>query len=115
MDRGQPKPGAFYFGSEEGLEDMRLGVGIHADSRVGHGQHDIPAWLHGPLAAGVALVEIRVLGLDRERSALRHGVARIESQIQNDLLKLARVCVDPPELKARMNYELYLFANQVME
>ena len=49
------------------------------------------------MGGGIAIVEMGVLRLDRQLSAIRHRVARIDREIQDHVLELIGVGVDPPQ------------------
>ena len=70
---------ALLLGSEEGLEDAGLDFGGHARAGVGDGQED-------------AILGHR--GADGDGSAGRHGVARIDDEVHDDLLDLAGIGAD---------------------
>src|ERR1700733_14976910 len=90
VNRGQTKACAFgTFRGEERFEDARLGVTIHADASVTDGEHDVVAWKHGLVRAREILVDADIGGLDGKFSSLRHGVARVDRQVHDDLIDLA--------------------------
>ena len=67
---GKPKPGALgTLGGEKRLEDVRLGLGVHAHAHVADGQHHVLPRLHRSMGAGVAFVERGIGGFDGELAA----------------------------------------------
>ena len=48
-------------------------------------------------ARGVAVVEIDVGGLDRELAAVRHGVARVDRQVEHGAFELVRIDMGEPQ------------------
>ena len=88
-DGGEPHPRAESqrLGGEEGLEDAGLRPLVHARPRVADGETNGTLGLH---ARGL-LVRAHDLGLDRERTALEHRVARVGRQVHEDLLELNRI------------------------
>ncbi len=80
---------------EERLEDAGPGRRVHARSPVSrHREHDVAARRDVEVLARVGLVEPASVGLDRQPSALRHGVARVDGEVHDDLLELGRVGAD---------------------
>ena len=66
-----------------------------------HGEHHVGAGRDVVVGAGVLVVELDVRGLDGQLAALRHGVARVDGEVHDDLLDLARVGLDVPEAARR--------------
>jgi hypothetical protein len=60
----------------------------------------------------VVLVEVGVGGFKRKRAALGHGVARVDDQVQNDLLDLADVGFDRTEFGAGLGDDFHVFADK---
>src|SRR2546425_7139480 len=54
----------------------------------------IAAGLDGPVLPRVRGIEIHGGGLDRELAATRHGVARVDDQVHDDLLELPGIDSD---------------------
>src|SRR6266849_7982609 len=73
------------------LEDVRLRFRVHARTGVADGKHDVFAGRHWSVETRIAFVERGVGSFDGESSALRHGVARIDCEVHDDLLDLAGV------------------------
>ena len=69
----------------------------HADAGVGDADHDILAGRHLGLPGRVALVEMGVGGLDRELAAVRHGVARIDREVEHRDLQLVGIDMHAPQ------------------
>ena len=93
VDHGEPEPGPLpkILGGEKRLEDPVPRFFIHADTRVGDGHHRIAP----DLAIAVRRNEFRVqpdrLRGDPQHTALRHGIARVDHQVHDDLLYLPRI------------------------
>ena len=62
-----------------------------ADAGVAHRDHDVVARRHLGVHAGIGLVEIGVLGFDREPAAVRHRVARVDRQVEDRGLELVGI------------------------
>jgi hypothetical protein len=88
VDGRQAEAGAaaLALGREEGVEDPRQHRGGDADAGVPHAQADEPAGLCLGRAAEVVGVGRPRLGREHQLPALGHGVARVDRQIDQDLL-----------------------------
>ena len=111
----EPSPLADALGREERLEEVGLGLGVHPHSRVAHGEKHVRAGVDVGLLAGIRLVQLDVRGLDGEPPSLRHGVPRVDGQVQDDLLELPRVGPDPAEHGFRRRDEVDVLADQPPE
>jgi len=66
--------------------------GVHYRSRVGNRQHHVCSNLGTRMVPSVGLVKLHISGLDPQFARHGHGIARVNSQVQDDLLDLALVC-----------------------
>ena len=110
INDGESETGAFpaLFGGEERLEDVRLYLAAHADARVAHA--DTGIIFRGD--AGKNFGEIRTrsdAGAKGESAALRHGIARIHTKVQQDLVKLAFVRRDERKIGLEFEMEIDCF------
>ncbi len=113
VHRGQSEPGALQsLGGVEGLEDVGLGIGVHAHAGVADGEHDVVAGLHRGMEAGVVGVEGDVGGLDGQLPAVRHGIAGVDRQVHDDLLDLSGIGLDRADVRARHHDQIDVFADQ---
>src|SRR5450759_2627326 len=96
VNRRQPqsRPFALLFGGKEGLEDSGLGLCIYARAVVAHRQHHVVSGLHLDVATGVFLIQLHVGRFNHYLAALRHGIASVHHQVDEDLLDLCRVHFD---------------------
>ena len=67
------------------------------------------------MRCGVAAVEFHVRRFDRQPSAVGHRVARVDHQIQQYLLDLARVCLHAAKFSARQERHVNVFADHARE
>ena len=88
----------YRLGRVERVERARDHLGPHADAAVADRQRHIRPRLGIALARG-GLVEPAVGGLDRERAAVRHGVARVDAQVQQRVFELAGVDARRPQVR----------------
>nr|WP_239700487.1 hypothetical protein [Massilia sp. 9096] len=77
------------FGGEEGIEGVRQHVRRHAGAAVAHA--------HQHVLAGLARGDGGVAGLDVDRSALEHGVARVVGQIEQRASQLVGIAQRGPQ------------------
>src|SRR5258707_11526064 len=77
------------FGGEERLEDPRLGFIVHPDAGVADGEHDVVACGERGVSTREMFVEGDVRGLNGQLAALRHGIARVDGKVHDDLVDLA--------------------------
>src|SRR6185437_15666970 len=112
VDGGKSKSraAADLLGREERLEDLLHHVGAHAGAGIAHFDQDIFAggdMLLAELARG-RLIDIG--GADKELAAIRHGVARIDGEVPDNLLELMQVGLDGPEIAPGLELELDILA-----
>ena len=97
VNRGKPEPRAVtnVLGGEEGFEDAPLRGSIHADPGVGDGELDEVTIR---CVRGLALLagELLVCHINGDCSTLRHGLTRIDEEIQQHLLELRAIQLRPP-------------------
>ena len=72
-----------------------MNIGRHAGPVVGHADRDVLAGLHVALACA-PLVEPVVGGFDGNAATVRHGVARVDAEIEKRVLKLIRIAQRRP-------------------
>jgi len=72
------------------LRNSRAGV-LHFDAHVGTG-------LGFQIHAGIDFIERHIFHVDGQGAAFGHGVARVDAEIQQDLVELGRVADDGPEV-----------------
>ena len=85
------------FGGEERLEHPGDHLGGHAGAGVRDPQPGVAARLEAGPGGCVGLVHGDVRGIDRELPAAGHRVARVDRQVDQDLLELAGVRLDRPQ------------------
>ena len=112
VDGGQAEAGALALRlrREEGFEQVPHDLRAHSATRVRHGQGDVRTRLGIPTTRGLIFVEHGLAGRDLDRSPVRHRLARIEDEVQEDLLDLHGIRVDRTFLRARDEDELHELA-----
>src|SRR5438105_1063649 len=81
VDSRQPQSGSLSLGREEWLEHAGLRFPAHTETGIAHTKHHVAPRLDGRVRQGVFVTEFDVARLDGKLSALRHGVARVDSQV----------------------------------
>jgi hypothetical protein len=111
---GEPEPISLsgLLGGEKGLEQAGTGFGVHAAARVADGELDPGIAELLLLASWSGCWLIVVPGGERDPAALRHGVARVQNQVQNDLLNLGRIHLHQAEITRQIGNEFDVLADQ---
>ena len=114
VDGSESKAGPFsdLLGGEEGLKNSGDRGLVHADTSVADGEQDIVAFLHGEMLCSEDLVQFDGSSFENEFSASRHGVARVHSQVENDLIQLARVNLDDRGRTTRYHRDLDIISHE---
>ncbi len=102
---------ALRFGGEKWLEDARLSGGVHADAGVADGEHHVGARVNDGVLRGVIAIELHVGSFDGQAAAVGHGVARVDYEVQGDLLDLAGVGFHAAEIGAGQKREFDIGAD----
>ena len=89
---------AVAFGGEERIEGLGGDLRRHAGAGIVDGDQDIRPRRDVGMQRGIAPVERRVRDLDRHRAAVRHGVARIDREVENGVLELAGIDLGVPRI-----------------
>ena len=114
VHRGEPEPRAVVLGGEEGLEEVRLHVRVHADARIRHLEHHVRARLE-PGPRRLVLADHAIGRLDGQAPAIRHGVARIDGEVQEHLLDLAGIGRHGSQVRRGHGDELDRLAEEPIE
>ena len=116
VHRGEPEPRALalLLGGEEGLEEVRLHVRVHADARVRHLEHHVRARLD-PDPRRLVLADRAIGRLDGQPAAVRHGVARVDGEVQEHLLDLTGIGRHGSEVRRGHRDELDRLAEEPIE
>ena len=103
VNGGESQTGALakFLRGKERLEEAAQGHIVHAQSAVGDGERDESS---GPSLGRVALdvgrLNLRDAGGDHDLPAARHGVARVDCEVENDLLDHSAIRGDGREIRA---------------
>ncbi|GJD67564.1 hypothetical protein MMMDOFMJ_0480 [Methylobacterium gnaphalii] len=95
----ESEPGALadLLGGEERLEGLGGHLRRHAGPGVCDGDHHVLALRDAEIVGGVALVDMRIGGLDGQPAAGGHRVARVDGEVQERALELVRIGPGAPE------------------
>lgn len=99
------------FGSEEGLEYLRDGIPLNAAAGIADGELDIFAGGQIDSSRG-SPPNADIVGLDCQAPALRHGIAGIHRDIEQDLLGLRDIHEDVPRVMRQVGADLDGFAHE---
>ena len=96
LAQAEARPLPCAFGREEGVEGLRDDVRRHACARIGDRDQHILTSLDRVLL-GVGVIQQGVQGLDGEPASARHGVARVDGEIEDRVLELRWIGFNLPE------------------
>ena len=97
---------------EERIEGSRERLRPHANTGVGDSDRDVLTGHDFNLPGGVALVEHRIGCFYGEPSAIRHGVPRIHSKVENRDFQLIGIDARPPEPPGENDFNSDLLADR---
>ena len=108
VHHGESQAAAFthFLGRVERLEDVVQNLGGHADASVGDRQDHIFTRAQFPLARHIAFVQGLVGGRDDQLAAIRHGISRIDGQVQQGVFHLTMICQCVPQARRRVDSNL---------
>jgi hypothetical protein len=111
---GQPQSGsfAFFFGREEGFENMGEGCTVHAFPGVADRQVRIGSRQQCGMGHRAVGCDEQNLRGHRECPAGRHGIFRVYGQIQHHLIDLSSVCANRAGLRVQISDQADVFADQ---
>ena len=96
--------------------NARAAVGaIHPDAGVADAQPDVAARVHVRPGARVGGVDVDVLGVERQRAAVGHRVARVDREVEQHLLELAVVGHDRPQVGRQRRLEHDVLAERAAQ
>ena len=107
VDHRQAQPCAHpdRLGGEEGIEGLGDHLGRHAAAVVGHREGDVFARFQ-VADPGHARIQRPVGGLDEDATALGHGVAGIDAEVEQGVFQLRRIDQGRPQLAAGHHLDL---------
>ena len=97
---------AFLFCGEEGLEQMRLRLLIHAATGVLDRQHHVRTGIDRLEIPSGLVNDLDAAGFNGQGSAGRHGVVRVDRQVHDDLLDLSGIGLDHADVRIEHRAEL---------
>jgi hypothetical protein len=98
-------------GSEEWFENMTLHLRRHSSSGIGDRQHDVRSRLDFKMRNGVGFGQIQRSRLDEQTSSLRHGIAGVHHEVDNNLIDLSGVCQDLADVFSQSQFKLDVLAD----
>jgi len=113
VDRGEPEAGAFPHGfrGKKGVKNPMDGGFIHPGPRVPDAGFHVASQFGAHLLRGSG-VQRDIFRRNVKIAAVRHGLPRIDKEIQEDLFDLPLVHIDRPDflLEFDMDHDLFLCA-----
>ena len=100
-----------FFRRKKRLEQMRVHFRAHAHTRVRNHEQDVRPRSHFRIRRTILFGQMHVRCGDPQGAAARHGVARIQRNIQEHLVHLASVCPDKPQRRLQFHSELDILAD----
>src|SRR6266404_5390721 len=106
VNHAQPEAGALAYPlrGKERLKGTSADLLAHAGSRVSHGDYDIITWIEGRKPAEISVSH--VLARNGQFATRRHGVPRIDSEIEDGQLQLGRLGHRPPGIRVEKRLDL---------
>jgi hypothetical protein len=92
INHAEPKAGPFtrFFGGEERLDRACQHLRRHADARIFHSDHHVRPRDRIALRSR-RKIDLDIGGFDGQQAAIRHGIARVDGQIEDRDLGLGRI------------------------
>ena len=94
---------------------MGLRLAVHATAGIADGQADIGTWRQRGEVVDRTAGQFDLGRFDRERSALRHGIPRIDDEIDQNLFKLGLVGSELPVRLVELGDEANVLADQAAQ
>jgi hypothetical protein len=115
LTEAKPGPLTQFLGGEERFEGTTDHIGSHADTRIRHANNHVLARWQLRIHPAVVLVYVNVCALKRQLSAIWHGIARIDGEV--DKRRLQMICVDfhPPQPGRTNSLNLDFFAQGTLK
>ena len=102
------------FGTEEGLEYVRTGFRVHSGAAVGESK--LHAGFRGRnLFFGMAKAADQIARCHGHPATLRHGIARIQYHVHDDLTRLRRINLDAADPIYKIGNQLDVFSDEARE
>ena len=113
----EPEPGALAggLGRVERLEQVAADLLVHADARVADRQQDVRAGRALAVLGDLRRLELDVGGLDRQRAAVGHRVARVGGEVEDHALHLRAVGLDRREPVAELDRDADVVADDALQ
>src|SRR5260370_6768253 len=103
------------FGSEKRFKDARQYRCVHAHPRVGNDKQGVRPGRGSHVEPHKIIVQLDVLGFQRESSALGHRVARVDAEIHQHLFELSGICSYRRQSLRQRHFDLDVFSNDPLQ
>ena len=94
---------------------MSLGLLVHACSGVADREQDVVAGRHRRMLVGEFGIKANARRAESQFAATGHGVARVDGQIQDDLLDLPLIGLHRAESRIERDLQLDVFAEKARQ
>src|SRR5262249_47316854 len=117
VDCGQAESGSLvlFLCGEKWVEHAGLCDRIHSVARVCYRQQDVGAGLDVRKQACGIRIDVDIAGFDEQLSTRRHGIARVDDQVQEHLFHLSGVGFDLSQGRSRLKGESDVLVNQALD
>ncbi len=114
---GEAQPGAavHFLGREEGLEEAGAYLAVHSHTRVAHFERDVVTGGERHVADGAQGRERDVAQPQGGRPTSRHGIARVEHQVEDELLHLRWIGAHRRNLARVVDRYLHALPNRLLQ
>ena len=112
INHGKPETCALadFLGGEKGFEQVVQNFLVHAAAVVADRQHDIFAGNKTRPGGTIRFVEDNAFGLDGDLADAVDGIPGIDAEIDQNLVDLRRVDINPPHISPRQPGQINILA-----
>src|SRR3984885_4470868 len=103
-----------FLGGKKGLEHAGAGCGVHAATGVTDGERD-PGVAEFLMPVAFRSGPITISRVERDAAAVGHGIARVQYQVQDDLLDLGWIHPYQAQIIREFGNQFDVLANQAAE
>src|SRR6516162_5940867 len=114
VDLAQPeaRSGPRRFGGEEWIEGTSDDLPLHACASIADRDHHELPGIDISVVPAIGIIKISICGLNGDLAALRHGVTRVDGNVENRALKLVRVGIGGPQAACGYDLDLEVLAER---
>ncbi|MNS80419.1 hypothetical protein D3C72_1140980 [compost metagenome] len=113
--QAQPRALAQGLGGEEGIEGMGQHVRRHPAAHVRDGDFNELSWADAGIRTQRGLIQLRIQCRNGQLAAIGHGVASVDDQVQQRILKLIAVAPHRPQVRLQLEPQPHALARVAMK